>query len=167
MRLNLNQIIEIPGSSLPYKCELDSQRLIGSSVVGFEQTPYAEGQIKNTAGALTLTGNIYADMLCVCDRCMGEYRDEKVMPVEAHLSAELQDDDNPDIFPLDADGYIDLSDLLETCFIFDMEAKSLCKPDCAGLCETCGVNLNHGKCSCQAPSDPRLAVLAQLLDLDE
>ena len=54
--------------------------------------------------------------------------------------------------------------ILYTCFVFDMDAKMLCKPDCAGLCDGCGANLNHEKCNCKKPVDPRWAVLEQLLD---
>ena len=48
--------------------------------------------------------------------------------------------------------------------VLDMDTKSLCRPDCAGLCDTCGANLNLGPCSCRKQRDPRLAVLEQLLD---
>ncbi|MGI6029666.1 MAG: YceD family protein [Candidatus Heteroscillospira sp.] len=167
MRLNLNEIIEIPGGSVPFRCELDAERLKGPSVLSFEGTPVAEGIVRNIAGALTLTGSIRADMLRVCDRCMGEYRQEKLLPVEVHLSVEVEDDENPDIYPIENDGWLELSDVLETCFILDMEAKSLCKDDCAGLCQTCGANLNLGSCNCRASIDPRLAVLGQLLDRED
>ncbi|MGE4354063.1 MAG: DUF177 domain-containing protein [Oscillospiraceae bacterium] len=167
MRLNLNEIIEIPGSQVPFGCELDTGRLFLPSVKSFVHPPKAEGFVKNTAGALTLVGDISAEMVRICDRCTCEYHQKKVLPVEAQLATELQDEENPDIFPVDADGWLNLSDVLETCFILDMEAKSLCKPDCAGLCQTCGANLNLGKCGCRAETDPRLAVLGQLLDMDE
>ena len=51
--------------------------------------------------------------------------------------------DDPELFTLEGDG-IDLSEVLETCFILDMETKFLCKEDCKGLCPTCGKNLNLG-----------------------
>lgn len=79
------------------------------------------------------------------------------------LAAELEDEENPDIFLLDGD-WLDLDDVLETCFILDMETKCLCKEDCAGLCASCGANLNLGQCNCRGKIDPRFAVLEQLLD---
>ena len=167
MRLNLNEIIEVPGKSVAFECELDAERLLVPSVVSFSQAPKAEGIVKNSAGALTLMGSIKADMLRVCDRCMEEYRQEKTLNLEIPLAFELEDDENPDIFPIEADGWLELSEVLETCFILDMEAKSLCKEECAGLCQTCGANLNHGKCSCRPNVDPRLAVLGQLLDIED
>ena len=41
--------------------------------------------------------------------------------------------------------------------------KALCKKDCAGLCPTCGKNLNQGKCDCPDDNiDPRWSKLADL-----
>ena len=166
MRLNLNEIIEVPGKSVAFECQLDAERLLVPSVVSFQGEVKAEGIVKNSAGALTLLGSIKADMLRTCDRCMGDYEQSKTLALEVPLAFELEDDENPDIFPIEADGWLELSEVLETCFILDMEAKSLCKEDCAGLCQTCGANLNHGKCDCRAEGDPRLAVLGQLLDIE-
>ena len=39
----------------------------------------------------------------------------------------------------------------------------LCRPDCAGLCPTCGADLNAGECSCpRGEVDPRWAALDAL-----
>jgi len=73
------------------------------------------------------------------------------------------DESEEDLFQME-DDEIDLDDILYTCFVFDMDAKNLCKPDCAGLCDGCGANLNYEKCSCKKQIDPRWAVLEQLLD---
>jgi uncharacterized protein len=40
--------------------------------------------------------------------------------------------------------------------------KPLCRPDCAGLCPTCGADLNQGACACAKPADPRWDRLAAL-----
>ncbi|HEX7587809.1 MAG TPA: DUF177 domain-containing protein, partial [Anaerolineae bacterium] len=41
----------------------------------------------------------------------------------------------------------------------------VCRTKCAGLCPNCGKNWNEGPCECrQDETDPRLAVLKQLLD---
>lgn len=166
MRLNLSKIIEMPGSSLPFSCELDTKRLITPSVIGFDYPPRAEGLIRNTAGALELGAVIDAATTCLCDRCSSEFKLKQDMPVSAHLAAELEDEENPDIFLLDG-VWLDVSEVLETLFILNMEIKSLCREDCAGLCSTCGANLNDGDCDCRPETDPRLAVLGQLLDIEE
>ena len=46
--------------------------------------------------------------------------------------------------------------------------KILCSEDCKGLCPRCGADLNQGPCSCvKKDVDPRLAVLAKLLEKDK
>ena len=163
MRINLCEIIDMPGASLPFTCELETERLNDPAIAEFVTPPRGEGNITNSAGALTLTGTIFADLVCVCDRCSTEFRREISLPLDVKLAEGLEDDDNPEIFPLDGD-FLDLSDVLETCFILNTEAKFLCREDCAGLCSRCGKNLNDGPCGCAKEIDPRLAVLQQLLD---
>ena len=163
MMLDLREIIEIPGASLPFACELDTSRLDFPCVLRYVTPPRAEGVVRNSAGALTLTGVLHAEMICICDRCMSEYSCVKDLPLDVALTADPEDEESAELYPLTGDA-LDLDDLLETCFILDMESKHLCREDCAGLCETCGANLNLGPCSCKAKPDPRMAVLEQLLD---
>ena len=40
--------------------------------------------------------------------------------------------------------------------------RSLCREDCAGLCATCGADLNTGACDCRESADPRWAALARM-----
>ena len=47
---------------------------------------------------------------------------------------------------LPADGYIDLSELYREFMILGIPIRCLCKEDCLGLCEVCGVNLNQETC---------------------
>lgn len=163
MFLDLCEIIEIPGASVPFRCELQTDRLDFPSVSGFVSVPVAEGIVKNNAGALELTGSINAKLECLCDRCGESFVLDKNIELAVPLAAELVDEENPDIFLLDGNG-LDLDDVLETCFILAMDTKFLCREDCKGLCEKCGANLNHGPCSCKPEIDPRMAVLGQLLD---
>ena len=103
-----------------------------------------------------------AEMICLCDRCGCEFVSVKETPLNAVIVEENTGDD-PELFILEGDG-IDLSEILATCFILDMETKFLCREDCKGLCPTCGKNLNLGPCGCRKQIDPRFAVLEQLLD---
>lgn len=164
MWLDLSKIIEIPDASAPFETELDAERLIAGSILGFAGAPTAEGTVTNTAGALTLNGTLRAVMHCRCDRCGREFDREKVLKLSIPLAADVETDDpESDVIALEGDG-IDVSDLLETSFILNEETKLLCKPDCKGLCPQCGKDLNDGSCGCTKKPDPRLAVLGQLLD---
>ncbi len=57
---------------------------------------------------------------------------------------------------------IDTRPLLIEQVQLNIPMKPLCKEDCAGLCATCGVDLNSGSCDCQRQADPRWAALAAL-----
>jgi uncharacterized protein len=47
--------------------------------------------------------------------------------------------------------------------LLSLPARTLCQPDCKGLCPRCGVNRNETACSCDTgPSDPRWEALAGL-----
>ena len=162
MRLDLKDIIEVPGGSLDFACELETDRLDFPSVKAYKAKPHAEGRVYNEAGVLHLTGTLTAEMTCVCDRC-GEAFDSVKETALAATIVEEESEDYPELFVLEGNE-IDLDEILSTCFILDMETKFLCREDCKGLCSTCGKNLNLGPCACRKQIDPRFAVLEQLLD---
>ena len=79
------------------------------------------------------------------------------------LAEELQNEEDDEILLLE-DGKVDVGELAREAFILDMDTKTLCSEDCKGLCPHCGADLNLGPCSCKKDVDPRLAVLAKLLE---
>ena len=166
MKLNLREIIEIPGGSVQFAQELDTALLDFPSVRAYTAPITAEGKVVNTAGILTLQGKLHAQMLCVCDRC-GEVFDKPFhLDCEYLLATELEDEENDEILLLE-DGTVDLGELSREVFILNMPTKLLCREDCRGLCPGCGVNLNYEVCRCKKEVDPRLAKLAQLLEKSE
>ena len=163
MGIRLHEIVITPGASLSFRQELAMDRLNFPSVVEYLQPPVGEGVIRNEAEAVTLYGEIRCRMRCVCDLCTAEFECDKIVPLSVPIAVNEQDEDNPDYFPLEGEE-LDITELLETCFILEMDSRFLCQEDCKGLCPRCGVNLNHGSCNCKPDTDPRLAVLEQLLD---
>lgn len=56
-----------------------------------------------------------------------------------------------------------LEDVLREQVLLSLPVRTLCKPDCKGLCPRCGQNRNSQPCSCEVgPSDPRWEALAGL-----
>ena len=163
MKLNLRKIIEVPGGRVPFSCVLSPDGLEHPAVVAYDGPLTAEGAVVNTAGTLTVEGSIHAKLRCVCDRCGAEFDRDKTVTVQAGIAV---DESEEDLFQMEEDE-IDLDEVLYTCFILDMDAKVLCKPDCKGLCAGCGANLNVEECTCKKEIDPRWAVLEQLLDKTE
>jgi uncharacterized protein len=56
-----------------------------------------------------------------------------------------------------------LEDVLREQVLLSLPVRTLCKPDCKGLCPRCGANRNSQPCQCDVgPSDPRWEALAGL-----
>ena len=162
MRLDLREILQRDGA-LPFTCAPDLSDLDFSSISRFLSPVTAKGRVTSSAGVLTLTGLVSAKALCLCDRCGREFEKEFSIPMELPLAEDPQDAEDPDLYPIVEDG-VDLDEIVTTAFVLGQETKLLCRPDCRGLCDRCGKNLNDGPCGCTAETDPRLAVLGQLLE---
>ena len=162
MLLDLGKIVENPGR-VPFTCEPELEDLHFDAVARWLSPFHAEGEVVNSADVLTLRAEASVKMLCICDRCGREYEAEKRLELTVPLSAALEEDDDPDIYPV-VDGRVDLDEIFITALVLDMDTKFLCSEDCPGLCPKCGKPLRDGPCGCEGEKDPRLAVLEQLLD---
>ena len=163
MRLDLRHIIHIPGACQDFAYELD---LSGVKLFGekpFHRPVQVSGAVRNAAGALELTGQARTVLDTRCDRCLKPLELKLEVPVETLLAEELEDEESDEIVLLE-NGQVDLDDIFTTACILALDGKHLCREDCKGLCPTCGADLNEWPCGCKKELDPRLAVLAKLLD---
>lgn len=169
MRLDLRDIIHIPGAVKDFSGELDLSLVELFGEKPFDRPVSISGTVRNMAGALELSGLAQSVLDTRCDRCLKDIAVELSVPVVTLLAEELSNADDPDsddIVLLD-NGQVDLDEIFTTACILALDSKHLCKEDCRGLCPTCGKDLNEGPCSCGKELDPRLAVLAKLLDNKE
>jgi len=165
MHLDLRDIIHVPGARKAFACELDLREVALFGEKPFQNPIRVSGVVRNMAGALQLEGRAVTTMDLRCDRCLKPITLELDVPVETLLAEELEDEENDEIVLLE-DGGVDIDEVFAPACIFAMEGKHLCREDCKGLCPTCGKDLNEGPCACRKELDPRLAVLAKLLDKD-
>lgn len=61
---------------------------------------------------------------------------------------------------------IDLREALREELLLAVPQFVECRPDCKGLCPTCGTNLNEGPCGCAKAQDPRWDALRALAKPD-
>ena len=81
------------------------------------------------------------------------------MKVLEHFTEE---GDGSDTYPLRHDE-IDLEPMVHDAVLLELPQAPLCRPDCRGLCPTCGADLNAQSCDCdQNPIDPRWEALGAL-----
>ena len=162
MRLNLKDIIYVPGASIPFEFQMDFSDLEFNGEKPVTKPVYVTGRVRNVADALVLEGEAVTTLSLHCDRCWEPFEEEKVFSLDTLLATEVENEDS-DIVLLDGHE-IDLGELVREAVVLDMDTKHLCSDNCKGLCSGCGVDLNHEECRCKPEVDPRLASLAKLLE---
>lgn len=163
MLLDVKPILRDPGTRLPFRFTMDLSDLEFSGRHPVSQPVTVEGEAYSSADVLHLELTARTTLDAVCDRCGKAFSQDKEVPYSCMLAQELQDEDNDEIVLLEQDK-VDVGELARTAFILGMDTKTLCSEDCKGLCPRCGADLNLGPCSCGKETDPRLAVLAKLLE---
>lgn len=162
MRIDLHEIINVPGNFVSFDYEPDFTGALPDAVTKVMEPVRAVGIIKNTAGVLHVSAELTTKLRCLCDRCATEFETDLRLPVKAVIAEEQCDEENSDLYLLDGD-CADLDEIFITALVLHMDTKILCRSDCKGLCPKCGKNLNEGPCSCKGDINPKLAVLQQLL----
>jgi uncharacterized protein len=75
---------------------------------------------------------------------------------------EVEEDDTAIL--IDQHHVLDIAEVVRQALLLEIPMHLLCKPDCLGLCPTCGQDLNAGPCGClPADVDARWAELSALL----
>ncbi|MBA2521949.1 MAG: DUF177 domain-containing protein [Solirubrobacterales bacterium] len=100
-----------------------------------------------------------------CSRCLGPARVEAA--VDAREVEQASENDPELLSPYVEDGVLDIGAWVRDALMLALPERLLCRPDCAGLCEICGISLNDlepGSHTHEAPLDPRFAKLRELAD---
>jgi len=113
---------------------------------------------------ILVQGSLTSALSAECVRCLESFR----LPVQVQLEelyALTSGPHAPDpLYVVAPDGTIDLTHPLRENVLLAQPMKPVCRPDCKGLCASCGKNLNEGPCDCEDELiDPRLAALKALL----
>jgi uncharacterized protein len=101
-----------------------------------------------------------APVVPVKDAARGPAKAAKAPVPEEEM--ELQDEDLDTAFY--RDHVLDLGEMLREQFYLALPMRPLCRPDCRGLCPSCGIDRNVETCQCQTDwVDPRLSGLKALV----
>lgn len=107
------------------------------------------------AGRYYWHGRIEGKVELECRRCLADAAAD--VNGEVHLIfAEDGDPDDPDVYAIDPNAYeLDLRPAVREQWLLDAPAYGLCRPDCKGLCPTCGADLNIADCECEPVTQSR------------
>jgi uncharacterized protein len=124
-----------------------------------------------TDEGILASATLHCTAAAKCSRCLSDislpltitFQEEYLPTVDASTGELLPLPDDPDAFLIDRHQVLDLTEAVRQYQLTAEPMKSLCKPECLGLCPRCGYNLNQGPCGCPSQeSDGRWAALAEL-----
>jgi uncharacterized protein len=163
MYINVAQLLKEPvGSTRSYEVD---------EFIGEDDTNHVQGKVTliHTNRSVLVQGSMTASAKDICNRCLEpvdfrvtfDIEDEYFPSIDIISGAPLPVD--PDNLTLDQNHVMDLNEALNQYMAMAMPMKVLCRPDCAGICPSCGRNLNKGSCSCPSQiTDPRWSKLVNL-----
>lgn len=161
--------LELPPGAVDFGDEAEQAGPLGAS--GRAEVIHEHRGPKEIVADIRLKGRFSGKFQVPCARC--------VEPVEILLAAEFDlifrpagaDSDMGEhaiSAPETEIGYyqkdsLALEDVLREQVLLALPVRTLCKPDCKGLCPRCGQNRNTQECSCEeGQNDPRWEALSGL-----
>lgn len=136
----------------------------------------ADLRLKRTNRGIIVRGELRAPLRRTCGRCLEPFvdevavnLDEEFLPsldLETGRSLQVAAEDEA-VQRVDEHHEMDLTLTFRDELALTEPMVPVCRPDCPGLCATCGERLDLGSHQHdEGELDPRLAVLARLIDRD-
>jgi uncharacterized protein len=159
LRVNAVELLRQPGAVRRVRVEVSAEaldvehaRLAGDVCVDVELEALNDG--------IATRGEVTAPSSGVCRRCLTPVERTVVAVVEELYQVEVTDDD---AFPIEHD-QLDLAPMARQVVLLELDDEPLCRPDCAGLCPVCGIDLGAESCDCDTTvRDERWAALDGLV----
>ncbi len=106
------------------------------------------GRLQRTAEADYLWhGRIRATVAGECSRCLAPVAQSLDEAMDVLFSSDPDLVDDPSVYPLPPDATsVDVTVAVREELALRLSAFPVCRPDCQGLCATCGADLNAGPC---------------------
>ena len=153
MQINVAQLLRQPiGSSRSYKIE--------HSITENENTYPVNGEVEliRTGQGILVRGNLHTQRTLTCSRCLCTFsypltiniNDEYLPRIDAKQGAPRRIPVDSAGFTIDRFNVLDLTEAVRQYALINTPINPLCNPDCAGLCQECGTDLNTGSCDCNS-----------------
>lgn len=168
MLINLSDIMTINGNIFESKIpiEMNNFKLNGIEYEFKTKNPLELIITYKGKKKLIIEGKTKISLMIPCSRCLKDV--EVAFNINIYKHIDFNSVNIDDIEELKESSYIKGYDLDVDCLVYeeiliDFPLKVLCKEDCKGICEVCGINLNEGSCDCEKKSlDPRMSVIQDI-----
>ncbi len=134
---------------------------------GCPQTVQVQGSltVDNLENRFHLKGSVKATGDIPCGRCLETFTFVWKAPVEIIILRNIDrgEDQGDTVVLHQSKGLVDLSEAVTECVSLAFPLTTICREDCQGLCQTCGIDRNKQSCECKEEDiDPRWAALDNL-----
>ncbi len=168
MLLNLSELFSVNGKEKTYTLDITMDEFSASEAVYpiVSKDPVILRLQNLGEKKLLLTGTAGVTLEIPCDRCLEPI--SHCVELEFNEELDLGKTEEERAEALNEQPYIkgynlDVDQLLSNELLLNLPMKMLCSEDCRGICNRCGVNFNHGTCSCdQSSPDPRMSRIQDL-----
>ncbi len=126
------------------------------NVAGGNSMVQGEVGLMRTDRGILVKGTLRTEVEVTCGRCLNLFSrpltlniEEEYFPIMDVVSGVwLPLPEEPGGFTIDERHTLDLTEAIRQYMLLAIPMKPLCREDCAGLCPSCGHNLNQGPCRC-------------------
>ncbi len=147
-KIHIKNVLNIPGESQSIVFAMTSEDVEDLYGVTFDSLPKCEGVLCNHAGIVTLTLRITFSLLVTCDRCLAKSVQEFAIEHSHVVVRSLESEEGYEDYIQARAESIDPTEIALSDILLSLPSKLLCKPDCKGLCPSCGRDWNEGTCNC-------------------
>ena len=129
----------------------------GGQVLGLDGPLEVHIVLYRAGSRYVLEGRLSGGFCGICDRCLDPYKSPLAAEFRVFLTLPPGETEESEIELTQNDMFIDfimaeeieLDDIVREQLYLALPMKFLCREDCAGLCPSCGANLNRQKCACK------------------
>jgi uncharacterized protein len=166
LQINVAQLLKsLIGTTRTYSVEEEVD------IAGKNRVVHGDIELTRSDRSILVHGVLHVDVELNCGRCASEFIAPLTLDIQEEYFPKIDvftgdaapaPEEDREAFSIDERNILDLLEAVQQYALMAQPIKPLCKPDCAGLCPTCGHNLNQGACPCPPDDiDPRWDKLRQ------
>jgi uncharacterized protein len=151
VQINVSQLLKAPiGTVRNYEINQAVE------IDGCDYPLQGTASLMRTDNGILVKGTFNTENELTCSRCLNTFQcpihlniEEEYFPtIDLTTGAPLPPPDDPGSFTINENNILDLTEAVRQYALLAIPMKPLCSADCAGICPTCGTNLNQTKCNC-------------------
>ena len=128
------------------------------NISGSDSLVQGDVSLVRTNRGILVKATLHTGVEVSCGRCLNLFRAPLTLEIEEEYFPVVNIDsgipqslpDEPGCFTINGQHIHDLTEAVRQYALLAVPMKLLCREDCAGLCPTCGHDLNKGPCQCSS-----------------